>query len=72
MERRIIEAAAVFIREETEIKIMEISTNSYPKMTIEQIINILQGLVFNSFNRTTKKEREALDEAIKILRKEVN
>ena len=54
------------------MKIMEISANSYPKMTIEQIIDILQGLVFNSFNRTTKKEREALDEAIEILRKEIN
>ena len=51
---------------------MEISANSYPKMTIEQIIDILQGLVFNNFNRTTKKEREALDEAIKILKPECN
>ena len=41
-----------------------------PKMSREEIIGTLKGLVFGSFDRTTSKEREALDMAIRALAKE--
>lgn len=41
-----------------------------PKMTYEEVIETLKGLLFGSFDRTTAKEREALDRAIKILESE--
>ena len=40
------------------------------KMTDEEMIDTLKGLVFGTFDRTTPKEREALDLAIKLLEKE--
>jgi hypothetical protein len=36
-------------------------------MSKEEMIDTLKGLVFGTFNRTTAKEREALDMAIKAL-----
>ena len=36
-------------------------------MSNEEVIEVLKGLVFNSFDRTTSKERQALDLAIKAL-----
>lgn len=41
-----------------------------PKMTYEEVIETLKGLLFGSFDRTTAKEREALDRVIKILESE--
>ena len=38
-----------------------------PKMTHDEMIDILKGLVFGTFDRTTAKEREALDMSIKAL-----
>ena len=38
-------------------------------MTDEEMIDTLKGLVFGTFDRTTRKEREALDLAIKVLEK---
>ncbi len=40
-----------------------------PKMTHEEMIDTLKGLVFGTFDRTTAREREALDLAIAILEK---
>ena len=40
------------------------------KMSYEEMIDTLKGLVFGTFDRTTAKEREALDMAIKALRTE--
>lgn len=37
------------------------------QMGMKEVINTLKGLVFGSFDRTTPKEREALDKAIKAL-----
>lgn len=37
------------------------------KMSYEEMIDTLKGLVFGTFDRTTVKEREALDRAIKAL-----
>lgn len=36
-------------------------------ITFEEVIEVLKGLVFGSFDRTTPKERQALDFAIKSL-----
>lgn len=36
-------------------------------MSNEEVIEVLKGLVFGSFDRTTRKERQALDLAIKAL-----
>ena len=36
-------------------------------MSKEEMIDTLKGLVFGTFDRTTAKEREALDMAIKAL-----
>lgn len=36
-------------------------------MSTEEVIDILKGIVFNGFDRTTPKERQALDLAIKAL-----
>ena len=36
-------------------------------MSNEEVIDILKGIVFNGFDRTTVKERQALDFAIKVL-----
>ena len=36
-------------------------------MSNEEVIDILKGIVFNGFDRTTVKERQALDLAIKAL-----
>ena len=36
-------------------------------MSNEEVIEVLKGIVFNSFDRTTRKERQALDFAIKAL-----
>lgn len=36
-------------------------------MSNEEVIEVLKGIVFNSFDRTTPKERQALDLAIKAL-----
>ena len=36
-------------------------------MSNEEAIGILKGIVFNGFDRTTSKERQALDLAIKTL-----
>lgn len=36
-------------------------------MSTEEIIDILKGIVFNGFDRTTPKERQALHLAIKAL-----
>jgi hypothetical protein len=41
-----------------------------PKMTHNEMIDTLKGLVFGTFDRTTAREREALDEAIKALEQE--
>ena len=38
-----------------------------PKMTHDEMIDVLKGLVFGTFDRTTAKEREALDMAISTL-----
>lgn len=38
-----------------------------PKMTHSEMIDILKRMVFGSFDRTTAKEREALDVAIQEL-----
>lgn len=40
---------------------------STPNMSNEEVIDVLKGMVFNNFDRTTPKEREALDLAIKAL-----
>lgn len=40
-------------------------------MSKEEMIDTLKGLVFGTFDRTTAKEREALDMAIKALEKEI-
>ncbi len=40
------------------------------KMSHEEMIDTLKGLVFGTFDRTTVKEREALDMAIKALEHE--
>ena len=40
------------------------------KMSYEKMIDTLKGLVFGTFDRTTVKEREALDMAIKALEQE--
>ena len=39
-------------------------------MSNEEVIEVLKGLVFGSFDRTTRKERQALDLAIKALEHE--
>lgn len=39
-----------------------------PKMTHDEMIDTLKGLVFGTFDRTTAKEREALDMAISALK----
>lgn len=36
-------------------------------MSNEEVIEVLKGIVFNSFDITTRKERQALDLAIKAL-----
>lgn len=36
-------------------------------MSNEEVIDTLKGIVFNGFDRTTPKERQALDLAIKAL-----
>ena len=36
-------------------------------MSNEEVIDTLKGIVFNGFDRTTSKERQALDQAIKVL-----
>ncbi len=36
-------------------------------MSNEEVIKVLKGIVFNGFDRTTPKERQALDLAIKAL-----
>lgn len=36
-------------------------------MSNEEVIEVLKGIVFNGFDRTTRKERQALDLAIKAL-----
>ena len=36
-------------------------------MSNEEVIETLKGIVFNGFDRTTRKERQALDLAIKAL-----
>lgn len=38
-----------------------------PKMSHEEMMDTLKGLVFGTFDRTTSKEREALDMAISAL-----
>lgn len=38
-----------------------------PKMTYDEMIDVLKGLVFGTFDRTTAKEREALNMAISDL-----
>ena len=40
------------------------------KMSYEEMIDTLKGLVFGTFDRTTAKERDALDMAIKTLEQE--
>ena len=40
------------------------------RMTYEEVIDTLKELAFGSFDRTTSKEREALDRAIRILESE--
>ena len=40
------------------------------KMTHDEMIDVLKGLVFGTFDRTTAKEREALDMAIQTLEQE--
>ena len=41
-----------------------------PNMSHKEMIDTLKGLVFGTFDRTTVKEREALDMAIKALGQE--
>jgi hypothetical protein len=41
-----------------------------PNMSHEEMIDTLKGLAFGTFDRTTAKEREALDTAIKALEQE--
>ena len=36
-------------------------------MSNEEVIEVLKGIVFGGFDRTTRKERQALDLAIKTL-----
>ena len=36
-------------------------------MSNEEVTEVLKGIVFNGFDRTTSKERQALDQAIKVL-----
>ena len=36
-------------------------------MSNEEVIEVLKGIVFGGFDRTTRKERQALDLAIKAL-----
>jgi hypothetical protein len=36
-------------------------------MSNEEVIETLKGIVFNGFDRTTRKERQALDLAIRVL-----
>ena len=45
-------------------------TRDIVKMSYEEMIDTLKGLVFGTFDRTTAKEREALDMAIKALKQE--
>lgn len=45
---------------------MSIDTD-VPKMDYEEMIDTLKDLVFGTFDRTTAKEREALDMAIYVL-----
>jgi len=40
------------------------------KMSKEELLDTLKGLVFGTFDRTTAKEREALDMAIDLLEKQ--
>lgn len=40
------------------------------KMTHDEMIDVLKGLVFGTFGRTTAKEREALDMVIGLLEQE--
>lgn len=40
------------------------------RMSRDEMIDTLKGLVFGTFDRTTAKEREALDMAIKALEQE--
>ena len=37
-------------------------------MSNEEVIEVLKGIVFNGFDRTTRKERQALHIAIKALK----
>jgi rubrerythrin len=37
-------------------------------MSNEEVIEVLKGIVFGGFDRTTLKERQALDRAIKALK----
>ena len=39
-------------------------------MSNEEVIEVLKGIVFGGFDRTTRKERQALDLAIKALKEE--
>ena len=39
-------------------------------MSNEEVIEVLKGIVFGGFDRTTRKERQALDVAIKALENE--
>lgn len=45
-------------------------TRTSENMTMEEVIDTLKWLVFGTFDRTTAKEREALDVAIKVLEKQ--
>ena len=45
-------------------------TEDIIKMTHDEMIDVLKGLVFGTFDRTTAKEREALDIAIQTLEQE--
>ena len=45
-------------------------TENTIKMTHDEMIDVLKGLVFGTFDRTTAKEREALDMAIQTLEQE--
>lgn len=45
-------------------------TRDTPKMPLDEVIDILKSLVFGSFDRTTAKEREALDQAISALQEQ--
>lgn len=44
--------------------------SSTPRMSREEMLDTLKGLVFGTFDRTTVKEREALDMAIEIIEQE--